>query len=161
MEDVPRVWELIDCFKEECNLRGWKTSANEDWIKVDGEFHNFLWAKDIHPSTFNRIVTASKCAVRQGMSYQVVQVAYTAWLFPEAPPEILVHTLTRNLDFTQRIAIYDLSNVYAGKPVCLKFNQTNSRVFQEFENFLEKKWGVKFKPSLGLLAEEIQEQFPT
>ena len=152
---IPRVWELIGYFKDECHSRGWNTSENEDWIKVDNEFHNFLWARNIHPSSFKKIVTACKCAIKQGISYQVVNVAYTAWLFPEAPPEMLVHAVARDPKLVERIAMYDLSNVYAGKPVCFKFNETDSKVFQEFENFLEKKWGVEFKPALSLLTKEI------
>lgn len=155
MVTTPRVWELIGYFKDECHSRGWKTSENEDWIKVDNEFHNFLWARNVHPSTFKKIVTACKCAIKQGISYQVVNVAYTAWLFPEAPHETLVHTVARDPELAKRIAIYDLSNVYAGKPVCLKLNETTSKVFQEFENFLEKKWGVKLKPVFSLLKKEI------
>jgi len=34
-----------------------------------------------------------------------------------------------------------------GKPLCLKWNETDSKVFKEFEKFLEEKWGVKFRPS--------------
>ncbi len=155
MTNHPRVWELIGYFKDECHSRGWKTSENEDWIKVDNEFHNFLWARNIHPSTFKKIVTACKCAIKQGISYQVVNVAYTAWLFPEAPPKTLVHTVASDPKLAQRIALYDLSNVYAGKPVCLKLNETKSKVFQEFEKFLEKEWGVKLKPVFSLLKKEI------
>jgi len=152
---IPPVWELVGYFKDECHSRGWKTSENEDWIKINSEFHNFLWARNIHPSTFKKIVTAGKCAIKKGISYQVVNVAYTAWLFPEAPPEMLVHAVARDPKLAKRIAIYDLSNVYAGKPVCLKFNETDSKVFQEFENFLGKKWGVEFKPAFSLLTKEI------
>jgi len=71
MTNHPRVWEVIGYFKDECHSRGWKTSENEDWIKVDNEFHNFLWARNIHASTFKKIVTACKCAIKQGISYQV------------------------------------------------------------------------------------------
>ncbi len=155
MMTIPRVWELIGYFKDECHSRGWKTSENEDWIKVNDEFHNFLWARNIHPSTFKKIVSACKCAIKQGISYKVVNVAYTAWVFPEAPPEMLLHTVAKDSKLAKRIAIYDLSNVYAGKPVCLKLNETGSRVFQEFEDFLEKKWGVELKPAFSLLTKEV------
>jgi len=155
MTNHPRVWEVIGYFKDECHSRGWKTSENEDWIKVDNEFHNFLWARNIHASTFKKIVTACKCAIKQGISYQVVNVAYTAWLFPETPSETLVHTVASDPKLARKIAIYDLSSIYAGKPVCLKLNETGSKVFQEFEKFLEKRWGVKLKPVFSLLKKEI------
>jgi hypothetical protein len=35
---------------------------------------------------------------------------------------------------------------YAGKPLCLKLNETDSTVFKEFEKFLEKELGVEVKP---------------
>jgi hypothetical protein len=41
---IPRIYELICSFKEECHSRGWKASENEDWIRINNEFHNFLWA---------------------------------------------------------------------------------------------------------------------
>lgn len=154
MMAIPRVWELIGDFKDECLLRGWKTSENEDWIKADSEFHNFLWVRNIHQSTFEKITTASKCAIKQGISYEVVNVDYTAWLFPDAPSKRLIYTVARNPKLAKTIAIYDLSDVYAGKSVCFKFNETNSDVFQEFENFLEQKWGVEFRPLLSSLTKE-------
>jgi hypothetical protein len=85
----------------------------------------------------------------------VVKVTYTAWLFPESPSEVLVQTVANDPELSRRIAIYDLSNVYAGESVCLKLNETESKVFQEFENFLERKWGVKLKPVFSLLKKEI------
>lgn len=152
---IPRIYELICSFKEECHSRGWKASENEDWIRINNEFHNFLWARNIHPSSFKKIVNACKCAIKQGMSYQVVNVAYTAWLFPETPPDTLVHTVARDPKLAKTTALYDLSNVCAGMHVCYKFNETKSEVFQEFENFLARKWEVEFKPALSLLTQGI------
>lgn len=155
MMSIPKVWQIIGYFKDECLSRGWITSKNEDWIKVNNEFHNFLWSRNIHPSTFKKIVASGRCAIKQGVSYQVVNVAYTAWVFPEAPPEMLVQSVASNPELARKIAIYDLSSVYADKPVCLRLNETNSRVFQEFENFLKRKWGLEFRPAFGLLTKEI------
>ncbi len=152
---IPPIWELISYFKDQCHSRGWKTSENEDWIKVGNEYHNFLWARSIHPSTFKRITTACKCAIKQGISYQVVNVAYTAWLFPETPPDMLVLTVAKDPKLARKIAIYDLSNFYAGNPECLKLNETRSKVFREFENFLKEKWGVELKPAFNLLERKI------
>ncbi len=58
---------------------------------------------------------------------------------------MLVRIVAENSELSKRIAIYDLSLAYAGKPVCLKLNETDSPVFQEFERFLEKKCGVKLQ----------------
>jgi hypothetical protein len=144
---IPKVWELIDLFKGQCQLKGWKTSEHEDWVKTgDNEYHNFLWIQTVHPSTFEKIAVNHKCAIRKGVSYQVVDVSYTAWLFPQGPPENLMQTVRENPELSRRTAIYDLSLAYAGKPLCLKINETGSTVFKEFEKFLEKELGVDVKP---------------
>lgn len=149
---IPRVWELVRSFKRECESRGWKVSEHEDWVKTGNEYHNFLWTRTVRPATLKKIVEEHKCAIKQGISYQVVDVAYTAWLFSEAPSEELLQTVVENPELSKRTAIYDLSWAYSKKPHCLKLNQTDSSVFQEFENFLEKKWGVEFKPVQSLVT---------
>jgi len=149
---IPKVWELLDGFKGRCQLRGWKTSEHEDWVKIGDEYHNFLWIQTVHPSTFEKIAVNHKCAIRKGVSYQVVDVSYTAWLFPQTPPGSLMETVKGDPELSRRTAIYDLSGVYAGKPQCIKLNETKSMVFQEFERFLEEKWGVKVKPVQKLHA---------
>lgn len=37
---IRKVWELLDGFKDERELRGWKTSGPEDWVTTDGEKHH-------------------------------------------------------------------------------------------------------------------------
>ena len=140
---IPRVWELLDRFKAQCELRGWETSEHEDWVRTDdNKYHNFLWVQSIHPSTFEKIATNHKCAIRKGTSYQVVDVSFTAWLFPQSVPKDLVQTVKEDPELSRRTAIYDLSSVYSGKPRCSKLNGTSSMVFKEFERFLEQEWGV-------------------
>lgn len=151
---VPRVWELIRSFKDECQSQGWKTSESEDWIQVDNQYHNFLWTRTIHPSTFRKITKASKCAVREGVSYQVVDVAYTAWLFSESPPEELMQAVVDDENIAKSVAVYDMSGLQASKPTCIRVNLTRSRVFKEFEDFLQKKWDVKFKPPQDIVTTE-------
>jgi hypothetical protein len=143
---MPQVWEILKKFKDSCSFRGWKTSENEDWIKIDDEYHNFLWARDVHPSSFKRIVSSSKCVVREESSYKVVKASYTAWLFSETPSESLVKTISENPDFFEKIALYDLSPLLRGKNTCVKLNTTGSPVFQEFEHFLRDELKVRFKP---------------
>jgi len=143
---IPKVWDLLDRFKNQCKLKGWKISEHEDWVKAgDDEYHNFLWIQTVHPSTFEKIATNHKCAIRKGVSYQVVDVSYTAWLFPQSPPENLMQMIKENPELSRRTAIYDLSWAYGGKPLCLKLNETASMVFKEFEKFL-KELGVEVKP---------------
>ena len=144
---IPKVWELLDRFKDQCQLKGWKISEHEDWVKTsEDEYHNFLWIQTVHPSTFEKIAANHKCAIRKGVSYQVVDVSYTAWLFPQSPPEKLMETVKENPELSRRTAIYDLSWAYSGKPLCLKLNKTDSMVFKEFEKFLEEELGVEVKP---------------
>ena len=143
----PAVWNLIDSFKERCRLSGWETCETEDWIKTDdGEYHNFLWMRTIHPSTFERIASNHKCGIRRGMSYAVVDIAYIAWLSQERPPEFIISRVKENPELKKKTAIFDLSCVYSGENVCRKFNETESRIFKEFEKFLEDEWSLEFKP---------------
>ena len=144
--NTPKVWDILTNFKALCSFRGWKTSESEDWIESDDKYHNFLWTRDVQPSTFERIITDRKCVVKEGSSYRVVEAAYTAWLFSQAPSETLVKTIFENSDFSRRVALYDLSPLLGGKKLCIKLNHTNSTVFQEFEKFLQEKLGVKLKP---------------
>jgi hypothetical protein len=146
---IPKVWELLKYFKGQCQSKGYKTSEYGDWVKTGGEYHNFLWTRTVHPSTFEKIAMSRKFAIRKGISYQVVNVSYTAWVFPETPPEKLMQIVTENPELSRTIAIYDLSWAYAGKPVCLKLNGTNSMVFKEFEKFLQERWGVKIQQAVS------------
>ena len=148
---IPKVWDLLKRFKDLCRSRGWETSEHEDWVKTGEDYHNFLWIRTIHPSTFEKVALNQKCAIRKGLSYQVVDVSYTAWLFPRAPPEELVQRVLSSPELSRRTAIYDLSWVYAGKPVCVKLNMTESLVFREFESFLMDECGVELRSTRQVL----------
>ena len=143
---MPKIPEIIEKFKDLCKLHGWKTSEKDDYIEMKNEYHNFLWARSIHPSSFKRIVANRKCVVREGLSYRVVEASCTAWLFSEAPSETLIKAISEDPDFSKRIALYNLSPILEGKNLGFKLNNTDSPVFQEFENFLEKELKVKLKP---------------
>ncbi len=143
---IPEVWELLDLFKARCQLKGWKTSKPEDWVKTsDDTYHNFLCIQTVHPSTFEEIGANRKVSFREGVSYRVIKVSYTAWLFLKSPPENLMKR-TKNPELLRTNAVYDLSWAYSSKPLCLKLNETESQVFKEFEKFLEKELGVAVKP---------------
>jgi len=152
---MPKVWELVNRFKDSCKLHGWKASENEDWIRTGDEYHNFLWVKDVNSSSFKNIVSNKKCAIREGLSYRVVKATYIAWLFPEAPPETLAKIIFENPELSKTIALYDLSPMLEGKKHYFKINFTDSLVFQEFETFLEKELNVRVKP---LFAQESSER---
>jgi hypothetical protein len=156
---MPRVWEILEKFKNICSFRGWKTSESEDWIRIDDTYHSFLWTRNIHPSSFKKIVSNRKCVVREGLSYRVVDASYTAWLFSETPPETLVKTVFENPNFSERIALYDLSLLLEGKNLCVKLNNTDSPVFQEFEHFLRNELKVRLKPLSPLSSAENAENY--
>lgn len=142
---MPRIWDLLKHFKESCRLKGWKTSDYEEIIKIDDKYHNFIGTRTIHPSTFKKIASRKKLAVPKGESYSVIDVSYTAWVFQQPPSGQLVETLTLDSELSKKTALYDLSEVYQGKPLCLKFNKTDSPAFDEFEKFLKKTYGVETK----------------
>ncbi len=152
---VPKVWELLARFKDQCQLRGWKISEHEDWVKTgDEEYHNFLWTQTVHPSTFEKIAANHKCAIRKGVSYHVVDVSYIAWLFLQSPPERIMQRVVEDPERSRKTAIYDLSLVNAVEPLCLTLNETSSMVFKEFESFLKEEFGVEVKPFHKLPALE-------
>jgi hypothetical protein len=153
--DIPQVWILLKRFKHRCAAKGWEISESEDWVRKNGQYHNFLWTTSIHPSTFKRIAATRRCAINEGVSYRVVDVSYTAWLLSQAPTEALKQMVIDDPELLRRNAIYDLSWLHADNPVCLRLNKTNSAVFREFEKFLEEEWGVQIKSSRGVLVEEV------
>jgi hypothetical protein len=136
---------LIENFKERCKRKGWRSDEEEDWIRLGHEFHDFVWVKNVQPSTFKRVMQNPKCTIRDGLSYRVVNASYVAWLFQESPSDTIVQTLTDDPRLCTRTALYDFSQIYQGVPTCLKLNATKSQVFDEFERFLSENWGVAVK----------------
>jgi len=155
---MPRVWEILKKFKDVCRVRGWKTSESEDWVEIDDKYNSFLWTRDIHPSSFERIASNRKCVIQEALSYRVVDASYTAWLFSEPPSDTLVKTVFENPDFSERIALYDLSPLLEGKSLCAKLNHTDSPVFQEFERFLRNELKVKLKSLPSFSNAELSER---
>jgi hypothetical protein len=146
---LSKIREILKPFKDLCKFHGWKTSEKDDWVETENGYHNFLWTRSIHPSSFKSIAVNRKCVVREGLSYRVVEASYTAWLLSETPSETLVKAIFENPDFSKRIALYNLSPVLEGKNLGFKLNHTDSPVFQEFENFLKKELKVNLKPILN------------
>lgn len=143
---MPRLWEIVRKFRDLSKSHGWITSEHEDWVKVGDEYHTFIWARHIHPSSFRRISLNKMTAIREGQSYNVVKISYTAWLLSEYPPETVIREVSDNPDFSNRIALYDLSSLLEGKSLCRRLNSTGSPVFREFEMFLKNELKAKIKP---------------
>jgi hypothetical protein len=143
---MSKIWEILNNFKRFCRTRGWRTSETEDWVELNDDYHNFLWTRNISPSSFKAIISNRKCVVRKGLFYTVVEPTHLAWLFSEVPSEDLVRTVFQSPDFSKRIAIFDFSPFLEGKNLCLKLNNTDSPVFHEFEVFLQSELKVKVEP---------------
>ncbi len=139
------MWEILAKFKDTCRRHGWRVSETEDWVEVKNSYHNFVWVRDIHPSSFKKIATNNKCIVHEGLTYRVVQSSCTAWLFSETPSESLTRAVLENPSLSCRTALYDLSSFQDGKSICSKLNCTESAVFKEFEDFLKKELKVKLQ----------------
>jgi hypothetical protein len=165
--DIPKVWELLKRFKDRCQSKGWKIYEYEDFVNVEGEYHNFLWIRSLQPSTFEKIATNPKCILRKGLFYEVVGAAYNAWLFQQSPKDMLMQIMAENFELARQNAIYDLSHACKNKLVCWKLNKTDSIVFREFEKFLEDNLGVKLKSISEFQREQVEpecsgncDQFP-
>lgn len=140
-----KVWEILEKFKSSCRLRGWDAIEGEDLIRVGEKYHNFLCARSVHPSSFQRIASNRKCAVREGFSYKIIEASYTAWLFSECPSTRLLKIIFENPELSEHVAIYDLSPLFKGKKSCAKVNMTDSVVFHEFEHFLNEELNIRLK----------------
>ncbi len=144
-----KIWKIVERFKDSCRFHGWKTSEKDDWIETKNGYHNFLWTKNVHPSSFKSIAANRRCIVQEDSSYCVVEASYTAWLLSEAPSETLIKTIFENPDFSKKVALYNLSPMLEGKNLGFKLNHTDSPVFQEFENFLRKELKIELTPILN------------
>lgn len=151
---VPKVWEILRSFKCDCETRGWNVSENEDWVKAEGLYHNFLWIRTLRPAALKEIALKHRCAIRRRTSYDIVDVAYIALLLHETPSEELLQ-IVQDPELSGKVALYDLSSVYSDEPTCLKLNRTDSKVFKEFEEFLERKWKIKFRQIRDLLTAKV------
>ncbi|MGD0027310.1 MAG: hypothetical protein ABSC91_00025 [Candidatus Bathyarchaeia archaeon] len=149
------VWEILTRFKDLCRRRGWRTTETEDWVEVENSYHNFVWVRDIHPSSFKRMAINNKIVVQEGLTYRVVQSSYTAWLFSEVPSEALAKAVLENPALSCRIALYDLSSFQEGENICIILNHTDSSVFKEFEGFLENELKVKLQSLPSASTSEI------
>jgi len=146
---IQEIWTTLEKFMDSCEIRGWKTSKKNYWVETEKGYHNFLWTKHIHLSSFISITASRKCVVQKGQSYQVVDASYTAWLFAEEPSKTLLEAAYENPEITKRTAIYNLNPISKGKSQILKLNETDSPVFHEFERFLVETLEIKLKPMIN------------
>jgi len=152
---ISKVWEILGEFKLFCMRRGWKTSESEDWVEMEDNYHNFIWAREVHPSSFRKIALEGKCVVKEGTSYRVVEAAYTAWLFSQTPSEELVRAVSENPRLSKSVALYDLSQATKSNNLCVRLNNTSSQVFQEFEKFLQSELNVRVESLAHFFCQRV------
>lgn len=153
---MSKIWDILNHFKQFCRLRGWRTSESEDWVELNDNYHNFLWTRNVNPTSFKAIISNRKCVVRKGLFYSIVEPSHLAWVLSEVPSEDLVRTVLENSDFSRRIAIFDLSPLFEGKNLCIKLNSTDSPVFHEFETFLQSELKVRVESLQSLSHKKIK-----
>jgi len=150
-KQILRVWSLIDDFKEYCSKsKGWNVCKDEDLIEAENEYHQLIWINHLHPSTFKSVVENPLCSFREGVSYRTIRLSYMAWVLPKTPPESITKIVAEEPRLSKRVAIYDLSEAYSGRPICLRLNETKSVVFHEFEKFLSMAYDVRLWPMYKL-----------
>ncbi|MEM1515712.1 MAG: hypothetical protein QXH24_06700 [Candidatus Bathyarchaeia archaeon] len=110
---------------------------------ADGEYHNFLCVKRVYPKTFRVIALSHLHPVRENdVLCKLVNISYTAWILQERPHEDIFVMVTENKKMQKHMAVYDLSEIYSGKPVYTRINETKSVVFQELERFLRSECNI-------------------
>jgi hypothetical protein len=147
---LPPIWALIAQFKASCS-KEWTTSidrsAYDNVIEAEHAYHKFFLTRHLHPTTFKKIVANSSCTLREGVSYRTVKLSYMAWVVSQSPSwDIWTYLSKQGPSFAKRVAYYDFSQVYDGVSRGYKLNETDSKVFQEFERQLTKHYGIEFEP---------------
>jgi len=140
----PNVWDIVEKFKLRCLKRRWKTCEHEDLVNAEGKYNYLIWTRRIHIDTFKKVSAKSHQYIKEGNSYKKVNISYLAWISQETVSEDVMENLLKNPSLLSKVALYDISPIYEGQPTCLKINETESMVFQEFERFL-KEYGISCK----------------
>jgi len=120
-------------------------TEREDIIQKSGEVNNFLWTREIRPSTFKSIAPCKTTAIQEGKAYHPIDVSYNAWITATPLSDALKHTITTNPTLLTRNAIFDLSKTPTGGKAKM-LNKTDSRLFKEFEAFLRDEFHFSLKP---------------
>jgi hypothetical protein len=69
-----------------------------------------------------------------------------AWILNETPSPMVWKLIKETSCFSRKVALYDLSEISRGELNCLKLNETENPVLEEFEMFLNREYGIKLKP---------------
>ncbi|MBS7639805.1 MAG: hypothetical protein QW600_00140 [Candidatus Bathyarchaeia archaeon] len=138
MLQLSNFWDFIERFKETCKAKGWKILEQGDIIYEGGKYHQMILLHQIHFETFRRVTLNPHRFIREGETLNMINISYIAWISREAIPSEALNFIFAEPRLLSRVALYDLSPLREGRKLCLKINETDSAVFREFENFLEK-----------------------
>lgn len=133
---LSNFWDFMEKFKHACKIRGWKVFEREDIVDENGRYHQIVLVHQIHFETFRRVTTSFHRFIRERETLNMIDISYIAWISQNPIPESVLDFLAAEPRLLSRIALYDLSLLDRGRNVCLKINETDSVVFQEFERFL-------------------------
>ncbi len=145
MNPIAKLIELVKRFERRCRLKDCKVIGREDVIEKNKEFHNILWSREIHPSTFKRIGTSEKVAIQDFPSYRQIEISYNTWVCSSPLSDRVKKIVAMNPKLLQRNAIYDLSKIQEQKTV-KKLNKTDSKICKDFESFLKEEYGLEVEP---------------
>jgi hypothetical protein len=157
----PKAWDLIDEFKERCKLKGWKAYDKCDVVEADNKYHEFIWVRNIQPTAFKSIIMNAACSVQEGLSYRMIKLSHMVWVLVETPTTSIWRMVKETPGLARKVSIYDLSEAYKGKLTCSRLNETESAVLQEFERFINTKYGLEFTPYSESRSYPLPEEYPS
>lgn len=146
VEQTTTPLRLIESFSEHCREIGWICGEFSDFVKYENKYYCFVWIRSSYQRNILEILTDSRCSILENGEYCVRKYDYKALIFPEPPPSSLIRALVRNLELAKRFAIYDISSLNNRKSIVKRFNETETPVYQAFEDFLQRTYRVTFVP---------------
>ena len=75
-----------------------------------------------------------------------------AWILNETPSPMVWKLVKETPCLSKKVALYDLSEAFRGRFNCLKLNETENPVLEEFEMFLNREYGIRLKPFFETLT---------
>jgi hypothetical protein len=66
-----------------------------------------------------------------------------AWILEETPRPMAWKLVKKTPCLSKRVAIYTVNRAFNGMIDCLKLNETENIVLDEFEKFLKREYGIK------------------
>lgn len=140
MERSLGFWQIIEEFRQNCRKKGWIVLEGKDLIdEREGKYHYLIPVHQIYPETFKRVTSTLYHHVKEGLSFKSIPVSYIAWVSYKLIPEDVIRILINKPELASKVALYDFNQLSSGEKKCLKMNETDSVVFQEFEAFLASR----------------------